>query len=599
MTKKICMIIVALAGILLTPGKVWAGDFSTDFLSSYEVSASAVTTVTHQIGITNQTANVYVSEYTIKVGGTNVSEARAFDNRGALPITIQPEQNSTTISVSFENRPLVGKDQRNQFTLQYKNGDAAVVTGKVLELNIPKITNTEEFNSYELTVIVPRSFGAPQTIVPSADSFNETLRSTIIKFKKEQLNSGVTALFGDSQIFKANINYYLDNPTRKNIIRTIALVPDNTSQRVSYSSLDPAPAKIYADSDGNWLADYEVEPDKNLAINLTADIEIFIHPQVPAPESDPTLYLKSTKYWQIEDEEIQKLAKELKTPRAIYDFVVKKLKYNYQLAENGSRRAGAKQALLEPTNAICTEFTDLFVALARAAGIPAREINGFAYTKNPRLRPLSLSKDILHSWPEYWDFGQKRWIQIDPTWGNTTGSIDYFNKLDLNHIAFVTHGISDESPIPAGFYKTAANQTKTVFIEPANIQTIAKPQLDLTVRLPKKFPTFWDSKISILIHNGGNQALYGLPLSVDTAYTIADPLPDKLDSLLPGQTVGFYFRVRPPNLWLRKNEKLTITAGDQTKIYETESSPISIFWPAVAVPLLFAAIGKCRMIYIK
>lgn len=579
-----------LAGILLTPTKVWAADFSTNFLSTYEVSAMATTMVTHQIEISNQTTNVYISEYTIKIGGTNVAGAQAFDNSGTLPIKIQPEQNSTTISVSFENRPVVGKDKKNQFTIQYKNGDVATMTGKVLELNIPKIMNTEEFNSYELTIVVPRLFGAPQTVSPGADSFNETLNSTIIKFKKGQLNSGVTAIFGNSQIFTANINYYLDNPTGKKIIRTIALIPDNTRQKVSYSSLIPAPLKIYTDQDGNWLADYEVESGNNLAINLKADIETLIDPLIPVPESDPMLYLGPSEYWQTNDEQIQKIAKELKTPRAIYDFVVHKLKYNYQLAENGGNRAGAKQALQEPDNAICTEFTDLFVALARAAGIPSREINGFAYTKNPKLRPLSLSKDILHSWPEYWDFSQKQWMQIDPTWGNTTGSIDYFNKLDLNHITFVTHGIASDLPIPAGFYKTDANQAKTIFIEPTNIQVIARPKLELTTQLPKKFPTLWDSTILISIRNDGNQAWYNLPLWVETAYTTTSFLPPKLSALLPGQTASFQLQVRPKNLWLREIQKLTITAGDQTQIYETESSPITTFWPAMAIPALFIAL---------
>lgn len=589
--NKFWAVIATLFGLLLVPSKVRANDFSTDFLSTYEISTSATTTVTHQIEIQNLTANVYVSEYSVKIGGTDVTDVRAFNDGGTLPVTIKPEQNLVNISVSFENQPVVGKDKKNQFTLQYKNGDIATITGKILELNIPKISNTNEFHSYELTIVVPRSFGAPQTMVPKADSFNETLRSTIIKFKKDQLNSGVTALFGNSQIFKANINYYLDNSTGRNIIKTIALIPDNTNQRVSYSSLNPPPLKIYTDKDGNWLADYEVESGKNLAINLMANIEIFIDSQVPVIEADPTLYLSPDKYWQTDDEQIQKLAKELKTPRAIYDFVVGKLKYNYQLAESGGSRAGAIQALQEPTNSICTEFTDLFVALARAAGIPAREINGFAYTKNPKLRPLSLSKDVLHSWPEYWDFGRKQWIQIDPTWGNTTGSIDYFNKLDLNHITFVTHGIVSDQPLPAGFYKTDVSQTKTVFIEPTNIQEPTRTKLDLVVQLPKKFPTFWESTILVSIRNDGNQAAYRLPLFVDTAYTMSESLPAKIDSLLPGQTVNFRLRAKPKNLWSREIEKLTITASDQIQTYETESEPITIFWPAVVIPILFVAVG--------
>jgi len=56
------------------------------------------------------------------------------------------------------------------------------------------------------------------------------------------------------------------------------------------------------------------------------------------------------------------------------------------------------------TNAVCLEYTDLFVTLARAAGIPSRSIEGFAYTKNSRLRPLSLVDDVLHAWVQYYDF---------------------------------------------------------------------------------------------------------------------------------------------------------------------------------------------------
>ncbi|MBM4402559.1 MAG: hypothetical protein FJ044_04925 [Candidatus Cloacimonetes bacterium] len=44
------------------------------------------------------------------------------------------------------------------------------------------------------------------------------------------------------------------------------------------------------------------------------------------------------------------------------------------------------------------------------------------------------------------------WVNIDPTWGATTG-IDYFSKFDTNHLAFVIKGIDSERPYPAGPYK--------------------------------------------------------------------------------------------------------------------------------------------------
>jgi transglutaminase-like putative cysteine protease len=56
---------------------------------------------------------------------------------------------------------------------------------------------------------------------------------------------------------------------------------------------------------------------------------------------------------------------------------------------------------------VCLEFTDLFIAIARAAGIPAREIDGFGYTQNAINRPISIDEDILHAWPEYYDTAKK------------------------------------------------------------------------------------------------------------------------------------------------------------------------------------------------
>ena len=85
------------------------------------------------------------------------------------------------------------------------------------------------------------------------------------------------------------------------------------------------------------------------------------------------------------------------------------------------------------------EFTDLFIAIAREKGIYSREIQGYGFSLDQKLQPLSLSSDILHAWPEYYDTKTESWIAVDPTWENTSG-INYFSSFDLNHIVFVIHG---------------------------------------------------------------------------------------------------------------------------------------------------------------
>ena len=62
-------------------------------------------------------------------------------------------------------------------------------------------------------------------------------------------------------------------------------------------------------------------------------------------------------------------------------------------------------ATLEARRGDCNEHTQLAVALARAAGIPARVAAGLAYVDG---------KFYYHAWPEIW---LERWVAIDPTFG--------------------------------------------------------------------------------------------------------------------------------------------------------------------------------------
>ncbi len=138
--------------------------------------------------------------------------------------------------------------------------------------------------------------------------------------------------------------------------------------------------------------------------------------------------------------------------------------------------------------------------MARKTGIPAREIQGFAISNNDKLKPLSLSKDVLHVWPEYFNKQNNTWTQIDPTWTNTTSGVNYFDKLDLNHIAFVIHGDKLNDTLPAGFYK---NPNKT------------SKDIQITTTAPINFPT---ANISINLKEQKNNTLI---LNIDNPTGVA------------------------------------------------------------------------------
>ena len=75
----------------------------------------------------------------------------------------------------------------------------------------------------------------------------------------------------------------------------------------------------------------------------------------------------------------------------------------------------------------CNEHTQLYLALARAAGIPARSAAGLAYVRG---------KFYYHAWPEVF-LGD--WVAVDPTFGEF--------PADAAHLRFVTGGLDRQAEL--------------------------------------------------------------------------------------------------------------------------------------------------------
>lgn len=578
------IITVFISGLFLSVSTAFAaGEFETKFHSTYEIDESANTTITHRVELKNLSPNIYASEYSVTVGSTDVRNPGAFDSNGSLKLSATASDNTTTLTVSLEQKPTIGVGKTTAFSIQYQSADTASKIGRILEVNAPKVANAIEFRDYSMTIVVPKTFGNPSRIIPEPTSLRETAISTIVSFNKESLKSGVTAVFGTKQSFRLKLTYYLENKSSLKSEKKLALVPDTWRQKLEYRSLLPRPKKIESDSDGNWLAIYELTPRQKLAVSAEAVVEVNLDPVIPAPQVNQKDYLGETEYWQIEDQAIKDLAKKLKTPREIYDFVVRTLSYDYWRAENDGGRRGAVGALNKPNESICTEFTDLFISISRAAGIPARERNGFAFTTNPKLRPVSLKKDVLHAWPEYWDNRSNQWIEVDPTWAKTTGGIDYFSKLDLWHITFVIHGKSATSPLPAGFYKIDDPQAKTVEVSPVD-ETVASPaEIEVAAYIPEILSNWKRNQIRFEVINKSGKASYQLPIKTESSYTITNPGVNNSQTILPWQSYSQVIWVKPTARWARTRGGLKISAGPVTKTYEVNSAPPINFNAAVAV----------------
>jgi hypothetical protein len=75
----------------------------------------------------------------------------------------------------------------------------------------------------------------------------------------------------------------------------------------------------------------------------------------------------------------------------------------------------------------CNEHAQLYVALARSAGIPARVAAGLAWIDG---------KFYYHAWPEVW---LERWVAVDPTFGQF--------PADASHLRFTIGGLGRQAEL--------------------------------------------------------------------------------------------------------------------------------------------------------
>jgi transglutaminase-like putative cysteine protease len=81
--------------------------------------------------------------------------------------------------------------------------------------------------------------------------------------------------------------------------------------------------------------------------------------------------------------------------------------------------------ILKTMRGDCNEHTQLFLALSRAAGVPARAAAGLAYVDG---------RFFYHAWPEVW-LGQ--WVAVDPTFGQF--------PADAAHLRFTIGGLARQA----------------------------------------------------------------------------------------------------------------------------------------------------------
>lgn len=629
MLKKILLFLTLLVLsviFLISPTPVSAEDpksvqnFATSYDVTYDIDKDGVATVTEKVSLRNLTSQYYATEFKITIGATQISDVIATDSSGKLETSTEQKGTSTTITIKF-NQQIAGIGKLLTWTLQFKSRDFASSQGKVWDVSVPKVVSTSNLESYNLTVSVPSSFGEPTFITPNPKGQGSNGGKMYFNFNKDQLQaSGISAEFGSNQLFNFDLTYNLENPNLVPILTNIALPPDTAFQDVIYQRIEPKPINVTVDQDGNYLAWYRLTHKQKISVKIIGSAKLYSSSKAKNVTLSSELvqkYLQADKYWDKDNPIIKSKLKEIlgdnppqtntDKARLIHRYIANYLKYDSsRLSSTGIERLGAVTALANPASAVCMEYTDLFITLARAAGVPARELDGFAYTSNSKLRPLSLSKDILHSWPEYFD-ENRGWVMIDPTWESTTGGVDYFSKLDLNHFTFAVKGISSEQPAPAGSYKYLGQDSHDVKVSLTDVDFLGKPQIDTSFDISNPMLAGFPNKLQVKFYNNGNAVALPNNFSVAASQIkILEGTSRNIGPIPPFGFASFDFNTRTTSLFDSFDDTLEVAVAGQKITKSIQVRPFFLFQSfPVAITVIVLVIASlyftilARFIYRK
>jgi hypothetical protein len=569
-------------------------DFKTDYDVDYAAPADsqAATQVKFVIKITNLKPEVYVDQYTLAIPSSfSFENIQASDDRGPMKPTQTISENTTLIQLPLNN-PKIGLNSTNTVNVTFDQHNLIHRSGAISEITIPTVQNRRE-GDYRVTLHLPEATDMLSIAKPKPASIN----GQTITWDNPQVKT-IYGIVGQKQTYTIGLAYQLKNDALTPSQKQITFPPDTQYQKVYVDSIDPSPSKLELDADGNYIGTYNLNPKQELTVHVSGQVAVNTQPREELTEitaaryaANKNLLISTTvDMWKLKDASSYK---PLSDTQHIYDFLVNTFHYDFDRASKNGKRLGAQLALYNPTRALCSEYSDSFVAIAREHGIPSVEIEGYAYG-DATTRPVSLVKDVLHAWPAYYDEANGRWVLIDPTWGSTSG-VDYYSSFDLNHIAFAIHGASAQVPRPAGMDKL--NDQRAVTVETSTTVPVEKKSFAVkldTIKLADSMNDANDYAGSIEIINTGNTFVYNVPIQI-TGESLSINLQTKsIDVLAPYQSkvISFSYKALPKRSSAKASIAIT-TGGTQLLYRQITITPVTY---SVTLALSIGFIVICGII---
>ena len=263
-------------------------------------------------------------------------------------------------------------------------------------------------------------------------------------------------------------------PIRESVME-VRMQPLNTSsQRCLSFGLSVRPhthVQAYNDSLGNIVHHFDV-PARHTTLHITAEAMVEIMPGDPLPaelprtawrdvyyyaEDDNAYEMLLPSYFALPTKPLLRLAEELDVcerddPLSLLRQINEEIHLRFQYLSASTRVDSPIDEALETRQGVCQDFTHIFIALARHAGIACRYVSGYLYSPNKRDRIMT---GATHAWAEALLPGLG-WIGFDPT-NNSVA--------DTNHIRVaIGRDYADVPPTRGVFKKSTAATTSELLV---------------------------------------------------------------------------------------------------------------------------------------
>jgi len=545
---------ISLSFILLFPLKIYS-DEEFNIFASFEhtvLNENEVETIV-DISIKANGNPRVLSFYTITIPQENIEPTISLVNSTKkLNSAVYSRDNATDIVITFTDL-VISNAQDTILRLTYTT--SLDTPGSQLSLE----SELTDISTEYITILYPKNMG---DIVWSSNTLSKfSGQGNYYKVEISQPSSNNTILIlGESLIYEFTITRSLSNTLEDSQSFDITLPQDNITQALIIDSMSPLPDSSSRDEEGNLTITYVVQPNEQMDVIILGKILLFDSNTERTKPTNPFL-TKGFSYWNISnDQEIANINRYIDRNwvdlpdnfnciddfknnadkkifyKAIYKYIVNRLdvdKSSTTVLQGGSRD-GAKAVLENVSNSNADDYADLCVAAYRHYDIPSRMNIGYltdvsGITKN----------GIFHSWCEYYDLTEKKWISLDPFLEDYK-EVDQYHSSLKDHILIISRGKSPVAPKLA-FYTENDFRAK-------NCSSETIPSFDFTAEIlfEKNFTTLNFVKGSIYIQNTGN-----IPLTQFLIENETIPIANHIDLvsnerillLLPGEDISIPFNI--------------------------------------------------------